>query len=240
MAYLYKDRELPNLLLCGNELPWVVNGKHLGMRIDAKKDGILKKDILEKRARYIQNNNELVQEFSYTASDTKSFINRVYNSHAYGAVLWELYGKEANMFYNTWSTSIRKMYLIDRCTHRYLIEPISGIPHIKRAILQRFVSFSTKLALSRKKVISNTYRLIRNDCRSTIGANIRNILLENGVDGKREIQKDDIKEFKETPDEDKWRIGVIKDLIDIRDGLMEPIGWTSQDVKDMLTHLCTT
>ena len=66
------------------------------------------------------------------------------------------------------------------------------------------------------------------------------ILLENGVEYKRKIQKDDIKEFKETPDEEKWRIGVIKELIAVRDGLTEPIGWTKQDVKDMLTHLCTT
>ena len=44
MAYLYKERELPNMLLCGNKLPWVNNGKHLGMRIDAKKDNLLTKD----------------------------------------------------------------------------------------------------------------------------------------------------------------------------------------------------
>ena len=87
MAYLHKERELRNLTLCRNKLPWVKNGKHLGMRIDAIKDNILTRDIIEKRARYINSNNELVQEFAYTSSDTKAFINRVFNSHAYGAVL---------------------------------------------------------------------------------------------------------------------------------------------------------
>ena len=41
MAYLHKDRELRKLTLCGNELPWVPNGKHLGMRIDSIKGNIL-------------------------------------------------------------------------------------------------------------------------------------------------------------------------------------------------------
>ena len=140
MAYLHKERELRNLTLCGNKLPWVKNGKHLGMRIDAIKDNILTRDIIEKRARYINSNNELVQEFAYTSSDTKAFINRVFNSHAYGAVLWNLYGKEASMFFNSWSASIRKMYRIDRRTHRYLIEPVSGMQHKMRdsAMVRRF------------------------------------------------------------------------------------------------------
>ena len=57
MAYLHKERELRNLTLRGNKLPWVKNGKHLGMRIDAIKDNILTRDIIEKRARYINSNN---------------------------------------------------------------------------------------------------------------------------------------------------------------------------------------
>ena len=121
MAYLRKKRKLPCLSLCGNKLPWVKHGKHLGMRIDACEDNLLTRDIIEKRARYIQRNNELVQEFAYTSCNTKAFINRVYNSHAYGSVLWNLYGKEADMFYISWSTSMRKMFRLHRRTHRYLI-----------------------------------------------------------------------------------------------------------------------
>ena len=95
MAYLIKPRELRKLTLCGNELPWVPNGKHLGMRIDAEREKILTKDVLEKRAQYIQRNNELLQEFAYTSCSTKAFINRTFNSHVYGSILWNLYGREA-------------------------------------------------------------------------------------------------------------------------------------------------
>ena len=98
MAYLYRKRKLPCLSLCGNKLPWVEHGKHLGMRIDATESNLLTRDIIEKRARYIQCNNELVQEFSYTSSDTKAFINRAFNSHAYGSVLWNLMEKKQTCF----------------------------------------------------------------------------------------------------------------------------------------------
>ena len=131
MAFLHKERELRKLKLCGNDLPWVQKGKHLGVKIENKKNQILKGDIMEKRASYIQRNNELMQEFWFTHSSTKAFINRVYNSHFYGSVLWNLFEKEADMLYNTWSVSVRKMFGLDRCTHRYLIEPISDMQHIK-------------------------------------------------------------------------------------------------------------
>ena len=80
MAFLKKERQLRGLKLCNNVLPWVGTGKHLGMRIDNIKD-IFNRDILEKRARYIQGNNQLMQEFSFASCLTKIFIIRIYNGH---------------------------------------------------------------------------------------------------------------------------------------------------------------
>ena len=93
MAFLGKEQELRKLQLCGNELPWVERGKHLGISLNNKLGKTLSSDIMEKRARYIQVNNELMQEFYFSAGSTKAFINRVFNSHFYGSVLWNLYEK---------------------------------------------------------------------------------------------------------------------------------------------------
>ena len=242
MAYLLKDRELRDMVLCGNKLPWVDKGKHLGMRIDAKVDNLLTKDIIEKRARYIQSCNELVQEFSYTCSRTKAYINRVFNSHAYGSVLWNLHGNEANMLYNTWSTSIRKIFKLDRKTHRYLIEPVSKMEHLKCAIQKRFVTFTDKLKMSPKMVVRNINKIIGKDCRSTTGENIRRIMLNCGSDSFRGPTREDVsrKGFEAVPAGEEWRVDVINELIDMRDGFLEPNGWTSQEVDETLTYLCTT
>ena len=61
MAFLLKLRELRNMTLCNNDLPWVHSGKHLGTRINNTPENMLGQDIREKRAQYIQCNNELMQ-----------------------------------------------------------------------------------------------------------------------------------------------------------------------------------
>ena len=242
MAFLHKERELRKLKLCGNDLPWVQKGKHLGVKIENKKNQILKGDIMEKRACYIQRNNELMQEFWFTHSSTKAFINRVYNSHFYGSVLWNLFEKEADMLYNTWSVSVRKMFGLDRCTHRYLIEPISDMQHIKMSLMQRFVGFTRKLSSSRKDILRHAFKVFKTDCRSTTGSNLRNIMLECNMSTIDTLSQTAIRglEFRPTPKDDEWRIHIIRDLLEIREGLKTEIGWSSEDLSHTLEFLTTT
>ena len=242
MAFLCKERQLRRLKLCGSELPWVEKGKHLGMRIDNKYGKILSSDVMEKRARYIQCNNELMQEFHYASSSTKSFINRVFNSHFYGSVLWNLYGKEATMVFNTWSVSMRKLFRLDRMSHRYLIEPISEMPHIRQALIRRFVGFVDQLSSSKKEVLRNAFESLKADCRSTTGANIRNIMLECNADLLKPPSADEVKnlKFQPVPSGEEWRIDVIKHLLKIRDNGMEDAALNNDELTTMLEHLCTT
>ena len=118
IAFLQKKRNIRNLNLCGNPLPWVNSGKHLGTKIENLFRSILSQDMKDKRAQYIHRNNELMQEFAYADSVTKTKINSIYNSHFHGSVLWDLFGLDAERIYKTWNTSIRKMFRLDRTTHR--------------------------------------------------------------------------------------------------------------------------
>ena len=70
LAFLQKARPLPPMYLCGNPLPWVSTGKHLGMTLTDKIDG-MKADILIKRAEYINKNNEILQEFYFSHPKSK-------------------------------------------------------------------------------------------------------------------------------------------------------------------------
>ena len=177
-----------------------------------------------------QSNNELTQEFSYASCSTKAFINRTFNSHAYGSALWDLYGREANMLYNSWSTSIRRMFRLDRRTHRYLIEPISEMEHLKSAIQRRFISFTQKLSNSSKVAVKEMYNKLGKDCRTTTGANHRRIMLECGSGPGV---------FEPIPENQEWRFNLIKELIAMRDGCLTTNGWTHQEIDETLTYLCT-
>ena len=48
----------------------------------------------------------------------------------------------------------------------------------------------------------------------------------------------DITVFMTTPEGEEWRSGIIKELIQFRDGHMSSIGWTDEELKETLTHMC--
>ena len=58
IAFLKKQRDLPSMKLCGNELPWVQEGIHLGHKISNKYD-VMKFNILMKRGMFIAYTKEL-------------------------------------------------------------------------------------------------------------------------------------------------------------------------------------
>ena len=242
MAFLLKKRNLANLSLCGNKLPWVNVGKHLGTKLENKLEGIVTQDVKEKRAQYIQRNNELMQEFSYAHSTTKTKINNIYNSHFTGSVLWDLFGKEVEMIFNTWNTSIRRMFRVDRTTHRYFIEPLSRTPHIKIQLLKRFINFTKKLLSSGKSAPKTLLDKIKHDCRSTTGRNLRNIMKFCGSRDILEITTQEIagKSYHPIPINEIWRLDIVKELLEIRDDKYELDGWKKEEVNDCIQSLTST
>ena len=152
------------------------SGKHLGTKIENKVRSILDQDMNEKRAQYIQRNNELMLESAFADCVTKTKNNSIYNSHFHGLLLWYLLGLDAERIYKTWNTSIRKMFILDRTSHRYFIEPVSNVPHIKIALIKRFINFIEKLSCSTKICARNIFHTMKHDCRSNIGRNIRAIM----------------------------------------------------------------
>ena len=146
------------------------------------------------------------------------------------------------MLYNSWSVSVRKLFRLDRKTHRYLIEPVSEMDHLKCAIEKRFISFAKKLAQSPKKIVRDINNMIGKDCRSTTGSNLRHILLERNSDPISGPAREDISKcgFAEIPSGQEWRVCVIRELIEIRDGIRTAVGWSPQQLQEALTQLCTT
>ena len=176
LAFLRRERPVPQVKLCGNPLPWVQHGKHLGNTIENKING-MKKDIMVKRATYIDKNVTLNQEFHYTHPRTKHEINGIYNNHFTGSPLWDLFSREAEMLYNSWNKSVRLMSKVPLQTHRYFLEHLSGTRHLKITLIKRFLSFITQIENSPKILPNILLQTIRRDCRSTTGSNLRNILL---------------------------------------------------------------
>ena len=110
IAFLQSERELQPMTLCSNSLPWVKAGKHVGQNVTNQSDG-MKKDMIIKRAKFIDKNNTLRQEFSFAHPKTLIQINQAYNSDYTGSPVWDLFCKEEEMLENSYSVARIKLVL---------------------------------------------------------------------------------------------------------------------------------
>ena len=180
-AFVKDKREIKHKILCGNKLPWVDNNKHLGSVITNDSD-IMGSDTMQKRASYINRNNELMQEFYFAHPMSKVKINNSFNTSFYGCVFWDLFGKESLRLEKKWNVSMRKMLHLPRNTHRYFIEPISNTRHIISSLYSRFLRFIDKIKSCNKSAILNLFHTIKYDCRSNTGLKLRKTILRTGKD----------------------------------------------------------
>ena len=122
------------------------------------------------------------------------------------------------------------MFNLPRTTHRYLIEPVSNRPHINISIWKRFLKFTRLLSESRKTVLKNMFSIIKNDCRSTTGNNLRQIMLKTGHDVYIKADRGfDIKVLYETPEAEQWRIPLMIKLLNVKNNIVKIENFKSLD-----------
>ena len=130
------DNNCP-ILLNNLPLPYVTEIKHLGI---LQSNGSMSKDISCKRDKFISKIHSLNPEFHYANSSTVLKLYDIYNCDFYGSNLWDLYSRDVQKLLNSWNIAIRILIDLPRETHRYFIEPISNIPHIKKSFMPSFCS----------------------------------------------------------------------------------------------------
>ena len=236
-----KDVLLRRMNLCGNTLPWVNNIKHLGTLLSNDLN-ITADDVMQKRAAYINRNNELCQEFHFTHPNTKIKINKSFNSSFYGSVLWDLFGTESLRLDKTWNISLRKMLSLPRKSHRYFLEPISMTRHVILSLYTRFIKFTDNIRKCNKRAMVNLLNTIQYDCRSKTGSNLRQIMLKTGKMNVDNINLVDLQKltYYETPSSSNWKINFVKELIDSKFGELKVPGFHRSEIEDILKHICTS
>ena len=241
MAFLKKKRTLRNITLADKKLPWISSIKHLGTTITD--DLNMNRDALEKRAQYVAKNNELMQEFHYAHPTTKVMVNNIFNTHFYGSPLWDLFSPSFVKLQKTWNVSHRIMFSLPRETHKYLIEPLSGQTHIVFSIWKRFIKFIRNITKSTKSVLRNIFRLVKFDCRSVTGRNLRNVMLSSKQDVYNEADlKLDLTKmiYCKIPDNELWRVSLIQDILDVKSGKMKLENFSNEELETINRLACCT
>ena len=241
MAFLKSQRNLPSLILCGNPLPWNDKCKHLGTTLTNKIDGC-EEDMKVKNAMYVEKNIELNQEFFFAHPSTKLNINKIYNSHFTSSPLWNLFGIGAKKIESSYNRSVKIMLGLPYATHRYLIEPLTGEQHIKKVLISRFLGFMDKIANSKKKAVKMLMETSRRDVRSVTGQNFRNVMLLAGKTSVEEVKKEDAYKIEYFPmdENDMWKVDAIKEIIEVKNKMLNIDNFELEELEEILTYLCTS
>ena len=241
IAFLKRQRIVPSLKLCGNNLPWVTSGKHLGNTIENKING-MKMDLKQKKCSYINTNNEIIQEFQSAHPDALLKINQIYNTHFTGSPLWDLFCDEAFKLEGTWNKSIKLMIDLPVATHRNLIEPLSGYSHIRKFLVKRFLSFLIQIEKSPKRIPRQLLHSIRLDVRSTTGRNLRRIMLAmNGIYVDAISPSDaNLMKYHQLEENEQWKVAFVKEMTNLKFGRLDVEDFSIEELDEMISTVCTS
>ena len=114
-------------------------------------------------------------EFSNVPHEAFLKIFQSYVTNLYGSNLWDLFGKECEKLYTSYNVAIRNILKVDRCTHRYLIEAMSEIRHLKSMLCSWFVTVHQSLRKSPKFPVRFLWKLVESDLRTVHGKNLAGI-----------------------------------------------------------------
>ena len=211
------------LRLNDDALPWVQSAKYLGNVIEDIPDGFCK-DSWQKRARYIERNIELNLEFPTAHPEVKCRINRIYNTSYPGSVLYDMTSNSANQLINSWSVSVRQMWGLPMQAHRYLIEELAG-DHAQAMILSRYIKFLQNAKKSPKLPVQMMLQRVFRNINTITGRNVRHI--QDKVGHQHDLLKvrtgwlKSKLKFCEISEEEKWRVGLIKEITNIKQNKLE-------------------
>ena len=128
-------------------------------------------------------------------------MNKIYNSNFTGSQLWDLGSREVEKLKSTYNKSVKSMMDLPWATNRYFIEPLTGIPHVSRQLISRYLSFVNKIEASQKLPLRTLLDIAKKDVRS----NLRRIMLLSGRNSIEDLKNVDVP-YHVVPDDNVWRV----------------------------------
>ena len=230
--------EYPAPLQLGNHLlPWVEHANHLGHELHQL--CTMEYDANVKRAQFINDSVRIRESFQFAFPAQILQAVRIYASHWYGSMLWDLFGLRANQVYRAWSTCVKLSWNVPRSTHSYIVDNLlaDSFYTVKQQLIGQYVQFVKKLRNSPSPEIYMVFSMVSRCARSNTGKNLLNIERETSCDpwtSSGWVIRESVKRA-DVPFNESWRIHYLKKLLDVR----QETG-VDDDVSILIDGLCTT
>ena len=106
---------------------------------------------------------------------------------------------------------------------------------------RRFVNFVNTIRKSSKVALRSLLKVIEHDTRSVTGHNLRMIWLKSDAAHIHSLKPSDVSyDYKEFPAEEKFRVNLIKELIEVKQNKLEVPGFSLDEVDELLQHVCVS
>ncbi len=176
---------------------------------------------------------------------TDTIISTVFTSkcaHFYGAQAWNFKDKAFEDFQRAWIRCARRLLKLACETHRRHLPSLVGTSSAKHQIYTRFVKLVSKMENSGNVRVSFLARQCRNLSRSIIGGNLK--IIGNVLGVEMSTVKTGVGRLlwhahvSELSDNDKAAIMQIKELKNVLNGQCEFIGFTLEEVENIMCNIC--
>ena len=227
--------------LNNDPLPWVTKVKHLGNLLQS--DNSMSQDIAQKRGKFIGKVNSLLQEFHFAEPEMLTKLINIYATSFYGAGTWDIFSRDCDRLYKSWNVAIRQVFGLDRRTHRYLIEHVSGCLHPQIMLCSRLVTFHKSLVTCNKLPVRFLSRLNESDFRTVLGKNLQAVLDMCGIPQLQNLNSHLVKKnckYFDVPEQEQWRLPVLSELLQVKQQKIRLGDFSIQEVEAMIDYLCIT
>ena len=137
---------------------------------------------------------------------------------------------------------VRNTFYLPRESHRYFLEELTEAPHVKILMASRLVKFHEMLLKSERPAINLIAKITENDCRTIHGSNMKHIAnnCETTIENLSSYIVKESMKFCRVASEDEWKISVVKELIQTKNGMLNLSEFDNNDLTDMIKILTTS
>jgi hypothetical protein len=209
------------------------NASHLGHFIDVNNRSQI---IVAAKRQFWKFFNLFMSDFGNAQSNIKSSLFTQFCCSFYGAPLWPLLSKEFDSLCVAWRKSLRQIWRVPQQTHCDIIALLANYKPLHLQIQTRFSRFIDKCFKHTNIVVKNISLFCIMNPMSFTGRNYRNCF---NVFTRTPLVPQHVNTWNRCCNSKMPDINVLKELINIRDGVYTCDILTTEDLHFMIQSLCT-
>ena len=211
----------------GRDVPRRDSADHLGHKISSVSDDSLVESAVHS---FWRGFNLFMSEFGHLNGFVKCRLFMRYCCSYYGAPLWSLYSSGFESLCVAWRKALRSIWGIPCNTHCDIVAALSNCVPLELNIKSRFLRFATKCNDHKNSVVREVFNVAKKNPMSPFCRNMKNTMAMNEMYAKWYERQNEIIDD----------VNVIRELIDVREGMKNINYMNHEDILFIIESLCTT